>query len=167
MPTRGLQFFFLMENNKHWQGYGNWTLSTLLVLFVHACLVMSDSVTPWTMAHQAPLSMAFSRQHYWSRLPRPPPENLPDPGVKPAFPESPELQQILYPLSHLGSPYIAGGNVKWCSHCRKPFDCSSKVYQRIPIWFSNFTLKYKPKRKQDSDTCLQILIIALFIVAKR
>ena len=36
---------------------------------VHACLVasvMSDSVTPWTVAHQAPLSMGFSRQEYWS-----------------------------------------------------------------------------------------------------
>ena len=33
-----------------------------------SCLVMSDSVTPWTVAHQAPLSMGFSRQQYWSEL---------------------------------------------------------------------------------------------------
>ena len=41
-------------------------------------------MTPWTVAHQAPLSMGFSRQEYWSGLPFPPPEDLPDPGIKPA-----------------------------------------------------------------------------------
>ena len=40
--------------------------------------------TLWTVAHQAPLSMGFSRQEYWSRLPCPPPGDLPDPGIKPA-----------------------------------------------------------------------------------
>ena len=38
----------------------------------------------WTVAHQALLSMGFSRQEYWSRLPCPPPGALPDPGIKPA-----------------------------------------------------------------------------------
>ena len=40
-------------------------------------------VTPWTVAHQAPLSMGFSRQEYWSGLPCPPPGDLPHPGIKP------------------------------------------------------------------------------------
>ena len=40
-------------------------------------------MTPWTAAHQAPLSVGFSRQEYWSGLPFPPPGNLPNPGVKP------------------------------------------------------------------------------------
>ena len=40
-------------------------------------------VTPWTVAHPAPLSMEFSRQEYWSRLPFPPAGDLPHPGVKP------------------------------------------------------------------------------------
>ena len=39
----------------------------------------------WTVAHQAPHSMGFSRQEYWSGLPCPPSGNLPDPGVEPAF----------------------------------------------------------------------------------
>ena len=43
-------------------------------------------VTPWTVAHQAPLSMGFSRQEYWSGFPFPLPGDLPDPGVKPASP---------------------------------------------------------------------------------
>ena len=43
--------------------------------------VMSDSLrSPWTIAHQAPLSMEFSRQEYWSGLPFPSPGDLPDPG---------------------------------------------------------------------------------------
>ena len=39
--------------------------------------------TPWTVAHQAPLSMGFSRQEYWSGLPFPSPGDLPDPGIEP------------------------------------------------------------------------------------
>ena len=46
-------------------------------------------MTPWTVAHQAPLSMSFSRQGYWSGLPFPSPWDLPNPGIKP---RSPELQ---------------------------------------------------------------------------
>ena len=39
-------------------------------------------VTLWAVAHQAPLSMGFSRQEYWSELPCPPPGDLPGPGIK-------------------------------------------------------------------------------------
>ena len=42
--------------------------------------------TPWTVAHQAPLSMGISKQAYWSRLPCPPPGDLPDAGMEPASP---------------------------------------------------------------------------------
>ena len=48
-------------------------------------------VTPWTVAHQAPLSMGFSRQEYWSGLPFHSPGNLPDPEIKPASLMSPAL----------------------------------------------------------------------------
>ena len=43
-------------------------------------------VTPWTVAHQAPPSMGFSRQEYWSGLPFPSPEELLDPGIEPRSP---------------------------------------------------------------------------------
>ena len=43
-------------------------------------------VTPWTVAYQAPLSMGFSRQEYWSGLPFPSPGDLPDPGIEPRSP---------------------------------------------------------------------------------
>ena len=62
---------------------------------------MSDSVTPWTEACQAPLRMEFSRQKYWSGLPFPSPGDLPDPGTEPV---SPTWQVDSLLLSHLGSP---------------------------------------------------------------
>ena len=53
--------------------------------------VMSNSATPWTVACQAPLSVGFSRQEYWSELPCPPPGDLPDPGMELASLLSPAL----------------------------------------------------------------------------
>ena len=44
---------------------------------------MSDSATPWTVAHQASPSLRFSGQEYWSGLPFHSPGDLPDPGIKP------------------------------------------------------------------------------------
>ena len=60
------------------------------VNLLHCCYsVMSDSLqTPWTAAHQVPLSMGFSRKEYWSGLPFSPPGHLPDPGIKQASPAS-------------------------------------------------------------------------------
>ena len=52
---------------------------------------MANSATLWTVAHQAPYSMGFSRQEYWSGLPCPPPGDLPNPGIEPASLMSPEL----------------------------------------------------------------------------
>ena len=56
--------------------------------------VMSYFVTPWTVARQAPLSMGFSRQEYWSGLPSPPPGDHSNPGIKP---RSPTLQVDFLP----------------------------------------------------------------------
>ena len=53
--------------------------------------VVCDSVAPWTVARQAPLSMEFSRQECWSELPCAPPGDLPDPGIEPASLMSPAL----------------------------------------------------------------------------
>ena len=56
------------------------------------------------VAHQAPLSMEFSRQEYWSGLPFPSPGNLPDPGIVPLSLASPGLQADALPQRHLESP---------------------------------------------------------------
>ena len=47
---------------------------------------------PWTVAHQSPLSMGFSRQEYWNGLPFPSLGDLPDPGINPVAPVAPALQ---------------------------------------------------------------------------
>ena len=78
-----------------------WLSIILYILYVHplsgqpwgalwgpglaACVLSQVQlfVTPWTAAHQAPLSMEFSRQEYWSELPFPMPEELPNPGTEP------------------------------------------------------------------------------------
>ena len=53
------------------------------MLITQLCLTL---VIPWTVAHQAPLSMVFPRQEYWSGLPFPSPGNFPNPGIKPRSP---------------------------------------------------------------------------------
>ena len=60
--------------------------------------------TPWTVARQAPLSMRFSRQEYWSGLLCPPPGDLPDPGIEPEPSVAPALRANSLVLSHWGSP---------------------------------------------------------------
>ena len=97
-----LLFNFLKEFKEHW----HWFLFKCLVEF-GACLVEFKCLvdwshfscvqlfaTIWTMAHQAPLSMRFSRHEYWNGLLWPPPGNLPNPGIK---------------LRSLSSPALAAG----------------------------------------------------------
>ena len=66
------------------EGVLKWPKILQLLLTRFNCVRLC--VTPWTIAHQTPLSMVFSRQEYWSRLPFPPPGDLPDPGINPASP---------------------------------------------------------------------------------
>ena len=60
---------------------------------VRACVLsrVQPSVTPWTEAHQTPLSMGFPRQEYWNGWSFPPQGDLPDPGIQPASPVAPAL----------------------------------------------------------------------------
>ena len=60
--------------------------------------------TPWTVAHQAPLSTGFSRQDHWSGWPCPSPGDLPDPRIESVSPEAPASKADSLLLSHRGSP---------------------------------------------------------------
>ena len=93
----GILFYFCILWKKwstmDWKNF-NLILHTRNTLCVHACMISHFShvwlfATPWTGARQAPLSMGFSRQAYWSGLPRPPPGDLPDPGTEPTSLMSP------------------------------------------------------------------------------
>ena len=71
--------------------------------------------TPWTVAHQVPLSLAFPRQEYWSGLLFPPPGDLPDSGIKPESPASPVLTGIFFTTEPPGNPHsdVLGFNSKF------------------------------------------------------
>ena len=82
-----LEDVFLFDT---WEGDGwkrQFVLMCMLSLFSRVWLF----VTPWTIAYQAPLSVGFSRQEYWSGLPCPPPGDLPNPGIEPTAFMSPSL----------------------------------------------------------------------------
>ena len=85
-----------------WQKLSSPTWYACEVKVLQSCPTLCD---PWTVAHQAPLSMEFARQEYWSGLPLPFPGDLPDPGIEPEAPTaSPALQMDSLSLSHWGSP---------------------------------------------------------------
>ena len=76
---------------------------------------MSDSfMTPWTVARQAPLSMVFPQQEYWSRLPFPSPGDLSNPEIKPA---SPALAIGFFTTEPSGKP------LKWQTVANKTKTC--------------------------------------------
>ena len=85
----------------------------MLSRFTHVQL----SVMIWTVAGQAPLSVRFSRQEYWSGLPFPSPENLPNPGIEPLFLISPALA---------GQFFTTGESevTQSCPTLCDPMDCS-------------------------------------------
>ena len=83
-------------------------------------------VTPQTLAHQAPLSMGFPRQGYWSGLPFPSSENLPDPGIEPG---SPALQAV-FTTELPGKVYVL--NITFCN-----------FYLAWVLWIFNAFLLYQ------------------------
>ena len=103
---------------------------------VHAqsCLTLQ---TPWTLACQAPLSIGFSRKEYWSGLPFPNPEDLPDPGIKPAS---------------LTSPILAG-NFYHCAIWEALWD-NTFEYVKPPSWWYLVAAALA-----DSHTCLPFVFL--------
>ena len=83
--------------------------SHLINVCVLSCLSpVQLHVMLWTVAHQVPLSIGFSRQEYWSGLPCPSPGELPDPGMEPASPMSPAFLGRFFTTSTTweAPPYI-------------------------------------------------------------
>ena len=86
-------------------------------------------VTPWTIARQAPLSMGFSRQKYWSGLPFPSPGDLPDPGIKHA---SPPLIGGFFTTEPPGKPR---GILKWSANLHRAEGSRKLIYtQSLAVW---------------------------------
>ena len=115
----------------------------------YCCIVIKSF--PAVCDHQTPMSMAFSRQEYWSGSPFPSPGDLPNPGIEPM---SPAWQEDSLPLSHLGNPKVASVSwllyteLHWTLGCMHPFRS----------WFSPDT---------SSGVGFQGHIEALFLVFKK
>ena len=92
-------------------------------------------MTPWTVAHQAPVSMGFSRQEYQSGLPVPSPGDLPDPGIEPASPVNPSHVDSLR-LSHQGNPH-AGSLTTITMHYLTDLE-SLQVWSFVFLFFFGF-----------------------------
>ena len=98
---------------------------------------------PWTVAHEASASMAFSRQKYWSGLPFPMPGDLPDPGIK--------------PTSH-ASPALAGSFPTTAPPVRHRFvllnfspstTCSPCNFLQFGLWKLHFPISFTPNLQND------------------
>ena len=119
-------------------------------LVAKSCLTLA---TPWTVAHQAPLSIKFSRHEYWSRLPIPSPGDLPDPGIKPESLVSPVLASGFFTSWIIGeaqkiyntvSIYLSHPIFFWCLcllHRRLTFFVSwnqhYKSFPQVFKWYLN------------------------------
>ena len=115
---------------------------------VHTCKLSFSRVwlfaTPWTIAHQAPLSMGFSGPEYWSGLPCPPPGDLPDPGIKPMSPVALAFQEDSLLLSQGSLGHCEASLVKLCQIL---WNLQMKVATELPsgdychlspsLWFIN------------------------------
>ena len=119
-------------------------------------------MTLWTVALQAPLSMGFSRQEYWSGLPCPPPGDLPGPGIEPTSLTSPALTgrffttsatwkvlNIYIKLNHFAVQqkllqlckqlYLKQNKTKQCSHSSNP-DLSRRGWEDGVLGFGKSIL---------------------------
>ena len=104
MPIRksGLNYVTEVINSRC--GMEVWLWPSLLFPCVLSHSVVSDSATSWIASCQAPPSMGFSRQEYWSELPCPSPGNPPNIGIES---RSPRLQEDFYHLSHQRRPNVS------------------------------------------------------------
>ena len=104
------------------------------VLMPHCLFFLCPTLAiPWTAAHQAPLSMGFSRQDYWSGWPFPFLGNLPDPGIEPG---SPALQAGSLPTELPGKPLLFSKvNYKW--------NFIKSLLQSFPFWFCQNPVFYQ------------------------
>ena len=97
--------------------------------------------TPWTAAHQAPLSMGFSRQEYWSGLPCPPPGDLPDPGIELT---SPAWAGGFFITEPPGKPFLLDRFTEWgllLGGCKEPSRCYRKKRTQMLKYVSSTHFK--------------------------
>ena len=134
------------------------------MLVAQSCL----TVTPWTAAHQAPLSRGFSRQEYWSGLPLSPPGDLPKPGIKPTSPVSSALQ--------VDSLLSEGESHSVVSDC-DPMDCSppgspvrgilpGRILEWVAISFSRGSSQPRDRTRVSCIAGRRFILWAIYLILK-
>ena len=117
------------------------------VFYSQTCCAVLSCVqlflTPWTVAHQLPLSTGFSRQEYWSGLLCPPPGGLPDAGIKPVPPVALALQVDSLWLSHQRSTSCANNNSDFVHF--NLANLSETFYLVVPLTFLKCFLHFASK----------------------
>ena len=125
------------------------------------CVWLFES--PWIVAHQVPLSMEFSRQEYWSRLPLPPPGELLDPGIEPMSLESPPvLTGRFFTTVPPGKPMIIFTGALYFFKCIQ----ITAWYHLISTWRISVEISYKaeflfPKAVFTSLPCFFSMFLKL------
>ena len=114
---------YIVQLKKWVNGYISFIACAKLL---QLCLTLCNL---WIVACQAPLSMGFSRQEYWSGLPWPPAGDLPNSGIE-SSPASPALQADSLLLSHWGSPYKIEGDHNLYRNLEKDDITSVRVGRR-------------------------------------
>ena len=105
-----------------------------IMYLVRVQYIVQLCATPWTIAHQTPLSVEFSRQEYWKGLPFPPPEDLYDPGIESKSPASPALAGRFFTTVPQGS-------------LRQAYDLSKHIVHLKSMHFT--TCKFSVEKLDD------------------
>ena len=124
--------------------------SFYLIFFPNCCgfSCVQLFVTLWTVACQAPLSMGFSRQEYWSGLPFPSPGDLPDPGIEP---RSPALQADALTSEPRGKPFH--------SFMKAPYNyCISIYFSFYFCWYLLYVFRYLHVSRIHASKCYIFLL---------
>ena len=119
--------------------------------------VVSDSVTPWTVAYQAPPSMGFSRQESWSGLPFPSPGDLPNPGIETG---SPALLAVSLSTEQQGKPIEVSGFSLINSNLLKfriPDLCGKKCYI---FWFLPYLQSLEQSLRVTGEAASQAEVLS-------
>ena len=134
----------LNQSNRTVTRYGQWWQFGYMKLNMRAYQVASvlpDSLeTPWILVHQAPLSMGFPRQEYWSGLPCPPPGDFPDPGI--------ELTSLTYPA-------LVGGFFTTPT----TWETRSQIYWKSNHFFLSNRMSWSLKKKNKNCPAYRQLFI--------
>ena len=130
-----------------WPKYWSFTFSIshsneilpMMPFYGDVCVLVSHVwlfATPWTIAHQAPLSVEFCRQEYWSGLPFPSPGDLPNPGIKPG---SPALQVDSSPSEPPGDGHLYSFSARIEQKCEGRVNSLSLLK---PTYLSSLALRH-------------------------